>query len=553
MMKVYEAMARAFLLEDVDTIFSLMGDANMYWMTSLLGSGQVTNVHARHENAAVAMADGYARSTGKVGIATVTSGPGLTQATTAIIGAARYNVPMVIFAGDTIPGDAIALQYLDHQAFARLCGVHCEPVLTPGRALDAVRSAFHRARTLHEPVLLSVPMTMRHADLPGDYDYVPSTTLIEMEGRPVPSASALDNAAGLIASSRRPVIVIGQGALTPDALTAAETLGDRIGALFATSLLAKGALDDSPWALGIAGTFALPQTEQVLGAADLVIAVGASLNKYTRQDGYLFPNARTIQIVDRPAALMAHSLPVTCYLQGDAALTVTALTELLAAGDFSSTGLRGDFKRQPYDPFAENTLGLVPEGDPAMDPRSIVWALEQAIPNGAIVVHGAGHFWIFTNKGLSGRGGRRFLCSLGFGSIGQTLPIAIGAAVGNPGTPVVMIDGDTGVMVHLLELDAAVRHELSLLCVVLDDDAMGAELHKLRMNGVAADAALVKTPDLAAITVGLGGTGSLVRSADELAKDLASFDWSGVHLVDAKMSQAISDISAVQANEIKKE
>ena len=552
-MKVYEAMARAFLDEEVDAIFSLMGDGNMYWMAHLLELGSVTNVHARHENAAVAMADGYARTTGRVGVATVTSGPGLTQAATAIIGAARYHVPMVIFAGDTIPGDQLALQYIDHRAFATLCGIHWEPVLTPGRALDAVRAAFHRARTLHEPVLLSVPMTLKGKDLPGDYQYLPSSSLIHREGRPVPGAAALDDAAGLIASARKPVIIVGQGAVSPEALPAVERLGDRIGALYATTLLAKGALGDSPYDLGTSGTFSLPHAERALGEADLVIGVGASLNKFTQQDGYLFEKARTIQIVDRPAAAMIHSFPVTCYLQGDAALTVQALDDLLAEGDYHGDGMRATYVKPEYDPFENNTLGQVDAEENAMDPRALVAVLEQAIPDGAIVVHGAGHFWSFTNKGLTGRRGRRYFCSLGFGSIGQTLPIAIGSAVGNRGVPVVMIDGDTGVMVHLLELDAAVRHNLKLLSVILDDDAMGAELHKLRLAGVCADASIVPTPDIAGITRALGGTGTLVRTEDELRRELQSFDWQTVHLIDAKISRSISDITAVSANEIKPE
>jgi acetolactate synthase-1/2/3 large subunit len=552
-MKVYEAMARAFLDEEVDTIFSLMGDGNMYWMAHLLELGSVTNVHARHENAAVAMADGYARTTGRVGVATVTSGPGLTQATTAVIGAARYNVPLVIFAGDTIPGDQLALQYIDHRAFATLCGIHWEPVLTPGRALDAVRAAFHRARTLHEPVLLSVPMTLKGKDLPGEYEYLPSSALIRREGLAVPSAAALDDAAGLIASARKPVIITGQGAASPEALSAIERLGNRIGALHATTLLAKGALGDSPYDLGTSGTFSLPHAEKALGEADLVVGVGASLNKFTQQDGYLFAQARTIQIADRPAAAMIHSLPVTCYLQGDAAETVRALDDLLAGGDYHGDGMRPAYVKPEYDPFENNALGEVGAEENAMDPRALVAVLEQAIPDGAIVVHGAGHFWSFTNKGLTGRRGRRYYCSLGFGSIGQTLPIAIGAAIGNRNVPVVMIDGDTGVMVHLLELGAAVRHNLRLLSVILDDDAMGAELHKLRLAGVSADATIVPTPDIAGISRALGGTGSLVRTIDELTREMQSFDWQTVHLIDAKISRSVSDITAVSANEIKPE
>jgi thiamine pyrophosphate-dependent acetolactate synthase large subunit-like protein len=553
-MKVYEAMAKAFLEEfesaGIDALFSYMGDANMYWMSTLLGQSDVRNVHVRHENAAVAMADGYARATGRVGVATVTSGPGLAHVATALTGAARYRVPLVLFAGDTAPHDTTALQYVDQAKFADLCGVHFEPVTSAAQALSAVQAAFYRAAARSEPVLLSVPMNIQDEELPGEYAYTPSTALVQ-EGAGLPDADSLDEAAGLLASARRPVILIGNGAVTGGALSAIEALGDRIGALYATTLLAKGALDDSPWAIGISGTFSHPQAEQVLGDADLVIGVGASMNRFTLQDGYMFPNARTIQILDRPAAEAAPRRPVTRYLQGDAARTVEALEAMLAEAEYMAVGWRSRFERADRDPrtFAEG--GTVGPDENALDPRDAVAALEKHIPDNALVVLGAGHFWSFVNKGLTGRGGRRYLYALGFGSIGQALPVAVGAAVGCPDRPVVVVDGDSSILFHPQELDAASRLGVNLLAVVLDDDAMGAELHKLVVKDVYPDAAIVATPDLALMAQAFGASGSLVRSPDELDKVLDSYDWQSVHLIDVKVSRSVVDVSSVMGNEVK--
>lgn len=553
-MKVYEAMAKAFLEEfeaaSIDALFSYMGDANMYWMSTLLDQSAVRNVHVRHENAAVAMADGYARATGKTGVATVTSGPGLAHVATALTGAARYRVPLVLFAGDTAPHDTSALQYVDQAKFAELCGVHLEPVTSPANALAAVQAAFYRAATRSEPVLLSVPMNIQDADLPGQYEYTPSTELIQ-RGAGVPDAESLDEAAGLLASARRPVILIGNGAVAGGALDAITSLGDRIGALYATTLLAKGTLDDSPWSIGISGTFSSPQAEQVLGDADLVIGVGASMNRFTAQDGFLFPNARTIQILDRPASEGAPLRPVTSYLQGDAALTVTALDAMLAEADHESQGWRGRFVQADRDPRTYAEGGTVSPEENALDPRDAVAALEQHIPDDAIVVLGAGHFWSFANKGLTGRGGRRYLYALGFGSIGQALPVAIGAAVGCPDRPVVVVDGDSSILFHPQELDAASRLGVNLLAVVLDDDAMGAELHKLVAKDIYPDAAIVRTPDLALMAQAFGATGALVRSDTELRKELETYDWRSVHLIDAKVSRSVVDVSSVMGNEVK--
>jgi acetolactate synthase-1/2/3 large subunit len=550
-MKVYEAMARAFADEGTDHLFSLMGDANMYWMSTLLSLGGVENVHARHENAAVAMADGYARSTGKVGVATVTSGPGLAHAMTAVVGAARYGTPLVLFAGDTMRGDTKALQYIDHQAFARLCGVHCESVLSPEQSLDAVRRAFLRARTMGETVILSVPMDIQDRDHPGDYAYRPSTAGRGAAEAFVPDDDSVDEALGLLASARRPVIIVGVGALQGGALEAVEALGERIGSLFATTLLAKGALDESPWAIGISGTFSTPQAEKVLGEADLVVGIGASLNRFTRQEGYLFPQARTIQISHQREADVGGGGVVTAYLCGDARLTAELLERRLAAEEISSPGWRDRFSRERWDPMSVVEAGQVPEGEDALDPREVVAALEEHIPDGAIVVSGAGHFWSFVNKGLSGRGGRTFLYCLGFGSIGQALPVAVGAAVGNPERPVVVVDGDSSILMYIAELDTAVRRHANLLAVVLDDDAMGAELHKLRLRQVPSEAAVVPTPRLDLVAEGLGGRGAVVRDVKSLRAALADWSGAGVHLVDAKVSTSVVDVSSVMGNEVR--
>ncbi len=545
-MKVYEAMAHAFEAERVETLFSLMGDANMYWMSSLTALG-VRNVHARHENAAVAMADGYARATGNVGVATVTSGPGLMHAGNALTAAARYGTPMVLFAGDTVPGDTSALQYLDHRALANTCGIHCEAVVSAGRALDSVRAAFDRARSLREPVLLSVPMNIQDETLPFEYSYQPSPVRGDLEAT-VPTADALHDAAELIACSSRPIILVGDGALTGGALDAVVQLGDRIGALYATTLRAKGALGDSEWSIGVAGGFSRPGAEAVFGEADLVIGVGASMNHFTRREGHLFSQARTIQIADRPAAAVRGAEPVNRFLHGDARHTVELLDELLAAADVQNSGFRSSFTPQAWDPYAD----AVRASDPAngMDPRELIEQLEAVIPDGAMIVSGAGHFWSFVARGLTGRGGRRYMYCLGFGSIGQALPVAIGAQIGRPDSPIVVIDGDSSILMHLVELDTAVRSGCHLLTVVMDDDAMGAELHKLNLKGVPSEDALVLTPDLARIAEGLGAVGRLARTSEDLVSQLDAFDWRSVCLIDAKVTREIVDVSAVMGNEV---
>lgn len=540
-MKVYEALARAFVAEGVDTVFSLMGDANLYWLATLAGSPGVRNVHVRNEAGGVAMADGYARSTGRVGVAAVTCGPGLTNAATSLVAAVRYRCPVVLFAGATPTHDADSVQYLDQRAFVETCGAVFQPVTGVGTCLDAVRRAFHTARAREVPVVLNVPMDLQQAELDGPFEYVPSEASLPGPSI-VPSPELLDKAAGIIASSRRPVIVVGRGTGKSDgAFPLVERLGETIGALYATTLLGKGALGTSPYMLGIAGEFADDTTSEHIRRADCVIALGASLNAFTTQDGRLFEHAAVVQVASDEQHVVAPHGRVDCYLQGDVAQTVAALLETFERAGYASPGFRAEVDGGALRAAAARRGGAPgPAGSPGtMDPRDACDVLERRLPDDAIVVQGAGHFWSFPITQLTGSTARQFIFTNGFGAVGQGLPIAIGAAIGRPDRSVVLIEGDTSIMMNLQEIDTAARHGARVLMLVMDDDAMGAELHKLQARSVDGESACVPTPDLAAVARSLGVGGDLVTTPGDLDGFLDRYDWSAPHLVDLKISRDV--------------
>ena len=152
--QVSDILAQAFAAEGVDTLFTLMGDANMYWAASMADNHEVRLIHARHEHCCVAMADAYARATGKVGVGSVTCGPGYTQIMTALAMAARGNAPVVVFAGDAPIGASWYIQSIDQAPLALATGAHFVPIRTIDRALDCVREAFYVARAERKPVVL---------------------------------------------------------------------------------------------------------------------------------------------------------------------------------------------------------------------------------------------------------------------------------------------------------------------------------------------------------------------------------------------------------------
>ena len=162
--QVSDILAQAIAAEGIDTVFTLMGDANMYWSASMADNQKARLIHARHEHCCVAMADAYARATGKVGVASVTCGPGYTQIMTALVMAARGNAPVVVFAGDAPIGASWYIQSIDQAPLALATGAHFVPIRTIDRALDCVREAFYIARAERKPVVQG--QIVRAGDLP---------------------------------------------------------------------------------------------------------------------------------------------------------------------------------------------------------------------------------------------------------------------------------------------------------------------------------------------------------------------------------------------------
>ena len=204
--KVTDVLCDAFKAEGVDLMFALMGDANMYWAAKMADEYGVQVVHARHEHCAVAMADGFARGTGKVGVATTTCGPGYTQIMTALTIASRGNIPLVVFAGDSPIGAAWYLQQIDMAPLTLATGAHFVPVRSLDRLLDNVREAFQVAAYERKPVVLSVPMDLQAQAYPYFADYTPSTDIVPTAQRPLPDPVLVDRLIDMIEKAERPIV-----------------------------------------------------------------------------------------------------------------------------------------------------------------------------------------------------------------------------------------------------------------------------------------------------------------------------------------------------------
>ncbi|MDP9095790.1 MAG: thiamine pyrophosphate-binding protein, partial [Pseudomonadota bacterium] len=221
---IYQALADAFVAEGVDTLFVLTGDGNMHWDVALSAHDRVRSFHVRHEHCACAMASAYAVASGKVGLASVTCGPGLTQIMTALATAAQGHIPLVVFAGETPMHAAWYNQHIDQAPLVTACGAHYIASHSPVQMLNQVRNAFFIARTRRQPVVLGVPLDLQQQLIEADAEYLPSTAFIPDTGPMAAHPAYVAKAAALIDLAQHIVVIGGRGVIEAGARQACEEL-----------------------------------------------------------------------------------------------------------------------------------------------------------------------------------------------------------------------------------------------------------------------------------------------------------------------------------------
>jgi acetolactate synthase I/II/III large subunit len=503
---IYAALAEAFAAEGVDTHFTLMGDGNMHWAAAMKNLDGMATFAVRHEHCACAMAMGYHLATGKVGVASVTCGPGFTQIATALTVASRGRVPLVVFAGEPPMNARWYNQAFDQPPLAAATGAHYIAAHSPQRMHQYVREAFYVARHERKPVVLGVPYDLQKQPLPNLGAYQPSSTVLpRLEPMP-PSPHQVDALVEKLMRARCPIVLAGRGVMRSGAQKEVEELAERSGALLATTLLARGMFDHNPFSLGIAGGFARDIAVEVAAQADLVVAVGTSLNYYTVDGGNMFPQAEVVQIDVEPLGLRNGLKAADLYLRADAKLTIVEALKKWrgnGAARIRSDALARRIRLEPAD-AAEFAIepGL-------LDPRRAIDALDRVLPKDCDSVSGSGHQSYFHSV-MRGRRPENYHAIREFGAIGNGISLAIGVAAGKRNGKVVLFDGDGSFLMHIQELETVKRHGVKLLFCILNDGAYGSEIHKLRADGVDDSGAVFGRTDLAAIARGFGLRGANV-------------------------------------------
>lgn len=527
--RVAEALAA-----HISDVFGLMGNGNAYFIDALSGTGaEFTAV--RHETAAVAAADAYYRASGRIAAGTATYGAGFTNTATALAEAAQARIPLVLVVGEA-PTTGLRPWDIEQSSFAAALGVPTIVVT----AADATRQTIHaieRAMARRSPVVLAIPYDLAAA--PSTERANDAAPAIRAPHPVRPDHIDTDAAAAAIAAAKRPLLLAGRGAWASGAAEALGRLADLSGAVTASTALGRGMFHRSEFDLGVTGGFGQEAAMHLVGTADVVLVVGASLNQFTMQFGALITAGTTVIRIDDEER--SHPI-VTQFVHGDARLAVEAIADRIERLQSAPSGWR-----ESVVGLRDGSLHVRPTGeaelpDGLLDPRLIATRLAALLPEDRVVVSDGGHFIGWANMYWPiASPNRMVMVGTAFQTIGLGFPSAVGAARALPESTLVVTTGDGGGLMALADLDSVVRTAHRAIVVVWNDAAYGAEVHLYGRLGLGQGPMQIEQADFAALGRALGARGSVIRTL----ADLGEFEqWladagTGTFVLDCRVSPSI--------------
>jgi len=530
----YQAIAAALADLQVERLFGVLGDANLFYPDHFVRTCGGSFVAASHESGACLMALGYGLISGKVGVATVTYGAGLVNTLTPLMEGAKGGIPMILLCGDSPGGARNHKHAVPQRAFVTAAGAGFEAVGSPDGIGADLATAFRRALVERRPIVVSIPVDLQWQ--PAAYS--PVRLSAPVLKALAPAGEDLDNAIGIIAAARRPVVLAGRGAISAPARDAVLRLAERIEAPIATTLKAKGLFDGEPFDLGVFGTLSSPATTEIALEADCLIAFGASLNADTTSKGAFVCDKRIVH-VDCSAGALGRYVTADAALFGDVELVAKNLLHWLDEAEIPGSGYRSDDLRARLEHAAPDDARF--EGGPGtVDIRRTLAALDSALPADRIVVNDAGRHVFESWRNLRAAGPASLINTNNCGSIGLSLSHGIGAAFAAEGRPVVVVCGDGGFM-HgcLAEFNTAVRYGCDLIVLVCNDGSYGAEYVQYQSRDFDPSISLFEWPEFAEVANALGGQGVTVECDADLEIAISAINSrTGPILVDIKTNPA---------------
>ncbi|HTY21049.1 MAG TPA: biosynthetic-type acetolactate synthase large subunit [Geobacteraceae bacterium] len=464
-------------LEGVDTVFGYPGGTVINLYDELFSFKEIRHILPRHEQAGVHAADGYARASGKVGVAIATSGPGATNTVTGIATAYMDSIPLVVITGQ-VPTALIgndAFQEADIVGITRPCTKHNFLVKDVRDLATIVKKAFYIARSGRPgPVLIDLPKDVQIAATEFKY---PDT--IELRGyKPTLEGHArqIEKAVGMLLAAKKPVIYVGGGAVLANASNELSELAMKMDLPVTTTLMGLGSFPgNNPLALGMLGMHGSYYANMAVSHSDLLVAVGARFDdRVTGKIATFAPHAKIIHIDVDPTSIKKNvrvDLPIVGDVRGVLAKMLKVLEEQGDAIDGFRRAIApwlmeiDEWKQKHPMTFKHSTS--------VIKPQLVIQKLRELSDPDAIVATDVGQNQMWTAQFFTFTMPRTFLSSGGLGTMGYGLPAAMGAQAAFPGRQVIAVCGDGGFQMNMQEMASLVQHRLPVKICILNNNFLG--------------------------------------------------------------------------------
>ena len=538
-----DAILRSLEAEGVEFMFGIPGGAILPTYDAIARGTTVRHVLARHEQGAGHMAEGYARASGRVGVAMATSGPGATNLVTAIADAWMDSTPIVCITGQ-VRSNLIgtdAFQETDATGITMPIVKHSWLVLDARELPQAIKNAFHVARTGRPgPVLVDVAKDAQEGEL--DFSYPDEVDLPGWRPPTKVHERQVHEAAKAIVEARQPIIYAGGGVLNAEASAELLALVEAARLPAVVTLMGKGCLPDShPLNYGAPGMHGSKYANWALNKSDLIVAVGVRFDdRVTGKVSAFAPGAKVIHF-DIDAAEVGKIRDADIPVVGPLKLALSQLTR-----DVKALEAEKRTDRTAWHAQLEEWRALYPykyrRADGVLKPQTVIERLRDLTGSrdGEFVwTTGVGQHQMWAMQYLVCEKPRTFITSGGLGTMGYGLPAAVGAKAARPDATVICVDGDGCFQMTCQELATAALERLPIVVVIINNGWLGMvrQWQELFYAERYAETHLTKqVPDYAQLAEALGAAGFMVDSEDELDSTLeAALDCGRTAVVDARV------------------